>query len=66
MRVTIKKAPGTEYPIKMALGGDPRVITDGIDNIYDYKVENGFLYAKRKDGSDWMDLQKLLPDNRYN
>ena len=66
MIVTIKKAPSTESPIKMALGGDPRVITDGIDKIYDYKVENGFLYAKRKDGGDWMDLQKLLPDNRYN
>lgn len=64
MKIKIKSSPR-----KMALGGtigDPRVITDGIDKIYDYKVENGFLYAKRKDGGDWMDLQKLLPDNKYN
>ena len=78
MKITIKKCPkktpkytdgGLISPKVMALGGaagDPRLITDGIDNIYDYKVENGFLYAKRKNGGDWMDLQKLLPDDRYN
>jgi len=46
------------------ISSQSKIITDH-DKIYDYKYENGVWYARKKRANRWINLQVVLPPEKY-